>query len=410
MTEEELARYSGVDRAETTRVISELTQLLDRPEDESRRTWSIYHRSFADFLVNPAEAQEYVCDEPTHQRRIVNVWLNAVGTSQERDWAGGDRYARRNIGAHLFALRSDEAMRGHLYALVSRQWKEIKGDDASFAHDVALAAEAAAEVHPAALVEQVRATAVLTAVHSRAQAVPARLLSLMARLGNLDGALSYLALSNTADTRVRAAVEIAEALLETDPRAAQRVLDEVSAVATSERAVRVRVLQALALASMGRFDDLMPLAPALTESQDAAVRVATLAVSAGRYGVAEEIIRLSRGSYGRMQLTSEVITGALARGDLDVACRIATASPADNPETIVRVARAFLTSDPARSVEIASMARDGWHRIGNLATLIADAALESEEAVERLDGSSSSIGYTVDSRTGCHNRRRDREL
>lgn len=375
MTDAELSAYSGVDATETTRVILDLTQLLDKGDRDGLRTWSIYHRSFIDFLLDPAKADEYVCDAQASHRRIVDTWLGAVERSGTTDLTRGDQYARQNIAAHLFALRADEGMRTRLLSLVSREWMNAKVDHTSFARDVALAAEAAVAVHPAALVDQIRATGVLAAVRSRAQAVPAQLLATMARLGNVDAALSYLTVANSPEATADAAVEIAAALLDTDAAAAERVLRNVGS--TAAQSTKFAALRASALAALGRFDDVMPLVPVLAESRES-VRITERALAAGRLDVAEAILAVARG-FERAGLVQLVVDAALAQGDRGTAYRLVDAG--DDPQLRVRVARAFRAVDVAVSTHLISTLPSGW-QIAGAAALVGDAAADSDAALE----------------------------
>ena len=304
MTPSQLGTYSRLDLAAVARVMTDIRQLLDARDGATPR-YSLYHKSLADFLVDPDKAETHYRDPIEQHRRIVEICRARPD----------DEYALRNLAAHLFALRADPEARQQLFALVSRARMDAKrqllGNDAGFANDVFLAAEAAAESRET-LVEQIRATAIVTAIRSRAASVPAETLILLARLGDLARVRSYLSLPNTPSLKISVVCDIAKVIADTQPADAEELLRDAIAEAPSEpEADEARAWRALALAHLGRFGDAEPLIAAAGDHRwHMALRFVNAAARALRFDVCDRVIALANNEHSANQLRMEMLAEA----------------------------------------------------------------------------------------------------
>ncbi|HEV3000939.1 MAG TPA: hypothetical protein VGW75_09405 [Solirubrobacteraceae bacterium] len=86
--------------------LTELRQVLDDQSAGGERRYALYHRSFAEFLLDDERAQEYwVAAAPQHQR-IARWYLANHGD----DWAEADDYGIAHVVAHLHDAGDDAAV------------------------------------------------------------------------------------------------------------------------------------------------------------------------------------------------------------------------------------------------------------------------------------------------------------
>src|SRR5829696_5818800 len=103
------ASFVGTSRSKLRRALRELRQFLDTDESlpASQRPYALYHRSFADFLLDEDRSEDYWCEEQEQHKRIVNYY-------QERyadHWAGCDEYGLRHLPAHLVSAGRVDLLR-----------------------------------------------------------------------------------------------------------------------------------------------------------------------------------------------------------------------------------------------------------------------------------------------------------
>ncbi len=329
LTEAQLAAYTGAAPARVSLMLGQARQLLDVVASGAGATYAIYHRSLVDFLLNPATPHAYAVDAMDPHRRIAEAWIHKVGGPQP-DWDQSDDYTLRHISAHLFALRHEERYATWLQRLVCREWRELKEkalhSDASFANDVMQAIEAASEVWPRRLEEQLFAISVLANVRSRGESLPNDALRLLVRLGRRAEAMAYAELRPEA---AEAWIAIAQELLGDDPAAAESLARRVIGVGTDDSSAWRTLVRAVA--RLKRFDEVrqMLASPALAKNDSASwtrQEVAGDAVAAGELDFAEEIALTLEEGHLRSAMTS-IFLAAVARRDWTRAKRLFASFP-----------------------------------------------------------------------------------
>jgi type II secretory pathway predicted ATPase ExeA len=99
LTEEQLAEFAGKSKPLVRTCLKRLLQLLEADEalPSSKQTYSLYHRSFADFLLDRDRAEEYWCEPIEQHLRIADCLQRIYGG----DWLTADDYAVLYLGYHL---------------------------------------------------------------------------------------------------------------------------------------------------------------------------------------------------------------------------------------------------------------------------------------------------------------------
>jgi AAA+ ATPase superfamily predicted ATPase len=110
LTEGQIANFVGMDKEKVRRLLTSLLQLLDTDESipATKRTYSIYHRPFSEFLVDANRAEDYLCGEiyKNHQRIIKNYRTQALSWDKvdwsKVDWSKVDDYGLHHLASHLY--------------------------------------------------------------------------------------------------------------------------------------------------------------------------------------------------------------------------------------------------------------------------------------------------------------------
>jgi hypothetical protein len=253
ITEQQIAAFTQLDRPAVRRVLAALRPFLE--VDESRaadaRRYALYHRSFADFLLDGLRAEEFWCDAAAYHARVVASYRGPAATWRDVAWREVDDYGLEHLARHL-RLAGPRHF-DDLLALLNTPFREAKArrffSDASFASDVQLGIEALEERGPAGL----PAVLALSIGHAQLMALaretpPAALLTL-ARLGHVDEALARmhgLAVAHLVDVLCEVAaiqrsagrIDESRKLLEQAVHRALQELDEDERSASIARVVR----------------------------------------------------------------------------------------------------------------------------------------------------------------------------
>ncbi|MCZ7567096.1 MAG: AAA family ATPase [Ardenticatenaceae bacterium] len=106
LTEGQLAGFIGMNASHVRSILTTLRQLLDADDSQpaTRRTYALYHRSFADFLLDGDRAEEYWCEAREQHRRIVDFYRALVGSWPNARWERFDAYGLRHLVGHLQSL------------------------------------------------------------------------------------------------------------------------------------------------------------------------------------------------------------------------------------------------------------------------------------------------------------------
>ncbi|MGC9350135.1 MAG: hypothetical protein ACP5JG_18490 [Anaerolineae bacterium] len=110
LNEGQLSGIVKLAQADTRIILTELQQLLDVDTSlpETTRRYAIYHRSFADFLLDGQRAGSYWCEGETQHRRITDfcreqaeAWEPETWRDDPDEWDPDDAYILRHWVDHL---------------------------------------------------------------------------------------------------------------------------------------------------------------------------------------------------------------------------------------------------------------------------------------------------------------------
>lgn len=366
----QLARYTGLPQPIVHQVVAEMRQFLEIAPREAGDAYRIYHLSFVEYLLDQNAAKELACDPRDQHLRIVEAW--ARDTALHR-WHDSDEYALRHIAVHLRALRDDPRWTEALFSLVSCEWmvakRERLGTDLSFARDVTFAAATAESMSPRRTVEWLRAVCVLATLRSRVAAVPAKALALMARLGDVDRALTYVDfVAETERPAVR--LQVAEVLAAGDPRRAEEILRPLLAD-TGTHGKAAAAMLARVLAGRGDLNGAMAMLRTLAPIggfDDAVREVVRTLCNAGKYDTAGEVCTLVEDEHGRTSLLLDVVD-AIAGTDPGGALPWAEARLAYPGPAVQRIAMRIGERNLPQAFELA-LARGGHSQFAILQDLL----------------------------------------
>ncbi len=219
LTEQQLAAWLERPPDEIRRDITGTKQLLEEPGRASTARaggiHALYHRSFADFLLDGARAAEFWCPADQQHCRIASWYLR----THVSDWSACDAYGLAHLAAHLHAANEDEPLLGIMRADFlaakaqrSRSFRPVLED-----LRVGLRSALRAERLDAAL-RMVVAHALLK---RRVRDLPGAVIPLYAGAGEVDRALELAAMIDRPFEAQRAMKGIVERVLPRDlPRAA----------------------------------------------------------------------------------------------------------------------------------------------------------------------------------------------
>jgi hypothetical protein len=170
----------------------------------TQRSYTLYHRSFADFLLDEDRAEEYWCEGAAQHRRIATFYLTQWGgleqglprLAQVTRLSREDAYPFQHLSTHLrLAGAYDD-----LFALVdNRTWyvaqEQADASAAQYLNDVAHAWGAAEAVDTNAITSgrnapllgrEVKCALVTASLHSRSGNIPSALLIALVKKGVWD--------------------------------------------------------------------------------------------------------------------------------------------------------------------------------------------------------------------------------
>ena len=129
VTEGQISNYTALRPTSVRSVLTKLRQLLEVDEHAPapQRAYSLYHSSFAEFLVNPDRAEEYWVDDNMLNRLIaLHYWNN-----HHTDWQSCDDYGLTYLATHL--LEGGEIER--LQSLVDKDWIAVRHRQRNYNYD-----------------------------------------------------------------------------------------------------------------------------------------------------------------------------------------------------------------------------------------------------------------------------------
>jgi WD40 repeat protein len=111
ITRRQLSEFAGVSPAIVDTICWQMEQFLEVTSDEEPRS-QLYHRDFADYLVDPARNIDFRLDGPTHHLRIAHYFKNGAAYWRDVDWGTvHDDYAFRHLAAHLIGAGGTAELR-----------------------------------------------------------------------------------------------------------------------------------------------------------------------------------------------------------------------------------------------------------------------------------------------------------
>jgi tetratricopeptide (TPR) repeat protein len=138
LTQKQLAGIVGKNPDDVERSLRVCAQYLQGLPDGSFR---VFHKSFADFLLEDSDNTDYHIDPATVHQRIANYYWHPSQTLAEKDRHNLDGYAYHHLAYHL--LEGDREDDLHALLLTDPKWMEAKfvhcDGDMSYATDLDLA-------------------------------------------------------------------------------------------------------------------------------------------------------------------------------------------------------------------------------------------------------------------------------
>jgi tetratricopeptide (TPR) repeat protein len=262
LTEEQLANFTGIRTGEMRGILIKLGQFLDADESqpESKRTYSIYHRSLADFLLNRDRAKGYWCEAQAQHQRILDFYKGGSQSWTEVNWVKAqDDYAFRYLVYHLRQAEQQEELAVLLTS--SPAWMEAKfkvyGNDASYFNDLELAiSDYKTSLEPVQLLRLTQFHTSLHLVRQRFRRYDDVDLKNLVWLERETEAMNYVRLRPEAETKCKALLSMHE-VLQVKGQCNPSLINEAWEVLKKSRNASSELLGqvAIALAQVGQFTD-----------------------------------------------------------------------------------------------------------------------------------------------------------
>jgi tetratricopeptide (TPR) repeat protein len=212
LTRTQIERITGQDARRTLRICKQYLD-GDLPDGPFRP----FHRSFADFLLEDEENEDYHIDAANAHRQMVAYYRGQVPTWKDLDWSRVDDYGLFHLMAHLYALKDIETYRQELYGLICQPFMREKlartRSHHAFAEDVALVIGVASDEKVSDLVQVIRGSLIYATLGELAASVPPEVLGVLTRVGQTTKAQGYAALIQDPGQQSLAYRWIGEALL-----------------------------------------------------------------------------------------------------------------------------------------------------------------------------------------------------
>ncbi len=195
LSEKQLADVVNAPETRVRSSLKALRQLLEVNDSlpASKRTFTVYHRSFADFLLDSDRAENYWCQAEEQHRRIANHYRGKAVSWREVGWERVDDYGLRHLTLHV--VKGYEDGLNQISEMIQVPFIRTKNarfnTERSILDDLRLAVVVARET--ANLLLLLRWTWVYASWRDRiAQAMIPELLHLYVRIGQADRALDMI--------------------------------------------------------------------------------------------------------------------------------------------------------------------------------------------------------------------------
>jgi hypothetical protein len=205
LTREQLAGFVQLKKPEVLEILEALRQFLDTDEllPASQRTYAIYHRSLADWLLDEDKAEGYWCDPVEQHERIIKFY--EITSKSWQNLQKIDHYGLLHLARHLVEADRKEELYNLL--LTSPSWMEKKfvscSGDTSYLSDLEIALESFVDpLQPEQILTLVQIHTALRVIQQRSERYYSGSLSTaLIWLGQEAEVLSYANLSPDAGRR-----------------------------------------------------------------------------------------------------------------------------------------------------------------------------------------------------------------
>lgn len=192
VSEGQLAFLSGLERGVVRRSLTALRSFLDTDESlpPSGRRYTLYHRSFAELLLDADRAAEYWCSAREQHARIVAAYRGTAPEWSAVEWEHVDDYGLRHIVLH--ACGAGSPVRKGLSQLLGTPFRTAKEkrfwSELDFVRDLDVAIEYAERDGAQALPHVIVWRLVQSTLKEQIQSTPLALLLFLASAGAEDEA------------------------------------------------------------------------------------------------------------------------------------------------------------------------------------------------------------------------------
>jgi hypothetical protein len=225
LTEAQISNFVQMDKDKVRRLLASLRQLLDTDDSvpATQRKYSIYHRSFSEFLLNADKSEGYWCgDTSKNHKRLVEYYKTEALSEEKVDWSKIDDYGMLYLSSHIYALidntrdKHANEYRQELYDLIGKTFKDEKfrrfGSYQSYIQDIELVIKTAYSEKPPNILQILRGALIHTILSTVAIDLPLNIFWALAMIGEETSALGFAALMNK-QSRAKALCIVGEALL-----------------------------------------------------------------------------------------------------------------------------------------------------------------------------------------------------
>jgi hypothetical protein len=259
LREDQIAHFLDITLSQARARLFTIRQFLDADDavSPSERTYSIYHRSFVDFLLDPDRSQSYWCEAETCNFKIVQAYQPGDNNWTNLKWSDADDYALQHLITHLVSVQSRANLRSVLFTLVNEDYLEAVTyrykSIQLYVTAVDMAIDVAARRGAEELSQLVRLSLSRSVLSRDMGSTPPEALGVLARLGRGEEAREMAYLIADPLTRVRAYRLVAEGLLASGERAIAEQLGQQAAALA-----RLLPSQELRVAELDALADLFP--------------------------------------------------------------------------------------------------------------------------------------------------------
>jgi hypothetical protein len=232
ITEDALSNFTGLRPRQLRQDLGIIRQFLDvveNAEGEETRTYTIFHQSLRDYLLDKKRNKYFWCDAQEQHELIIEYYRGKAPTWEDVIWNTKKiaHYGLQHLATHFYLLiqiaianedeNKNKAYREELYELICKRfmWSKFErfGSHQFFAEDVKLSIATAQSETPPNLVQEVRSSLLYSTLGSLATDVPPEILGAMTSVGQVNKAKSYTSLILDPEKQSRAYQQIGEALL-----------------------------------------------------------------------------------------------------------------------------------------------------------------------------------------------------